>query len=114
MSSVNRSLVDCGCAKRFDKMHSCFRLATVAVPRKSLSSCSSKWTARTILFVSLIASVFFQWSISNAFREKARQSRTAIKVRRAGAEDCVPLSVRTAKQMRKNLWLDVWMSFAQA
>ena len=39
---------------------------------------------------------------------------TDTKVRRAAAEDCVPLSVRNAQQMHKNLWPDVWTSFAQA
>ncbi len=31
---------------------------------------------------------------------------------RAAGEDCVPLSVRNGRKMRKDLWPHLWMSFA--
>jgi hypothetical protein len=32
--------------------------------------------------------------------------------RRATAEDCVPLSVRNARRVRRDLWPSIWMTFA--
>ena len=31
---------------------------------------------------------------------------------RAAAEDCVPLSVRNARKLRRDLWQSIWTSFA--
>jgi hypothetical protein len=50
-----------------------------------------------------------QWRVSRKEREVDAEGRGA------GREECVPLSVRKARQMRRDFWLlwpHLWMSFA--